>query len=115
MRLSPRDPFIYSYMLFKGRGLFMLGRDEQAIRLMRRSVALNPHNQQGLIHLAAVLGATGREAEAREVLKAFLALKYARSRTIALWKQELRTTNAKYVATFERLTEGLRKAGLPEN
>jgi len=101
--------------LFVGRAHFMLGNDDQAVFFLRKSVSLHPRFQQSLLHLAAVLGTKGQVTEAREFLKRYLELRYVQSRTITQWRTELRTKNPKYVATFERLAEGLRKAGMPEN
>ena len=115
IQLSPRDPLLFGYYTFLGRAHFMAGQDAHAIKNLRKAVALNPRFTQSHIHLAAVLGATDREDEAKQALKSYLSLKRTRSKTIAQWKRELRTKNPQYVATFERLTEGLRKAGMPEN
>ena len=92
----------------------MLRKDEQAIHWLRKSVAENPKFALAQIHLTAVLGAAGHGSDAREALQTFLSNKRARTRSIVQWKRTLRTKNPAYVATFERLTEGLRNAGMPE-
>ena len=114
-RISPRDPLVSAFIAFTGRAYFMLGKDDLAAKWLRDSVIRNPRFPQNRIFLAGVLGASGHESEASEMLKTYLSLKRTRSKTIAQWKRELRTKNPQYVATFERLTEGLRKAGMPEN
>ena len=114
-RISPRDPLVSAFIAFTGRAYFMQGKDELAVKWLRDSVIRNPRFPQNRIFLAGVLGASGREAEASEVLKVYLSLKRTRSKTIEQWKRELRTDNPLYVAAFNRLTEGLRKAGMPEN
>ena len=57
---------------------------------------------------------TGHEAEAQETLKRFLSLSGTRARTIAQWKGQLSSDNPVFLAYAARVTEGLRKAGLPE-
>ena len=115
IRISPRDPLRHGYFNLLGRAHFMLGEHDKAIHWMRKSVAADPSFSHAQAYLAAMLGATGRVAEARQVLEAYLAQKGRRSRTIAQWKNVLRTKNPKYLASFKQLTEGLRKAGMPEN
>jgi len=55
--------------------------------------------------LIAALGWTGRQAEAHEAIQRYLALFPTGPRTIAAWKA---------VNSWDRLIEGLRKAGMPE-
>jgi len=59
---------------------------------------------------------TGREAEAHDELKRYLSLGRTKSTTIAqLRKGQLSLAdNPKWVTYNERLFEGLRKAGMPE-
>ena len=58
----------------------------------------------------------GRQAEAQDELKRYLSLSRTKSTTIAqLRKQQLSLAdNSTWVAYNERLFEGLRKAGMPE-
>ena len=61
---------------------------------------------------------TGHEAEAREALQRYLALPDV-PRTIAAWKPARAQfvnehTDPRYVEYWDRLFEGLRKAGMPE-
>jgi len=115
IRISPRDPLLYGYYNLLGRAHYMLGQRDQAIQWLRKSVAANPSFPNSQAYLAAMLGATGRSKEARKVLNTYLSLKRTRARTIAQWNKVLRTKNPKYLASFKQLTEGLRKAGMPEN
>ena len=59
---------------------------------------------------------TGHGAEAQETLKRYryLSLSGTRARTIAQWKGQLPSDNPVFLAYAARVTEGLRKAGLPE-
>jgi hypothetical protein len=66
------------------------------------------------------LALTGHEAEAREALQQFLALpSNAQFRTVAAFKARNSrfadaTIDPRVADTYDRLYEGLRKAGLPE-
>jgi hypothetical protein len=69
--------------------------------------------------LVAALALTGREVEAREALQRYLALPSAGLRTITAWKAfGARLTNpqtdARAFELWDRIIEGLCKAGLPE-
>jgi hypothetical protein len=61
---------------------------------------------------------TGREAEAREALQNYLASVPSGPKTIAAWKAiaspYLKMHSPRYLETWDRWIDGLRKAGLPE-
>ena len=117
IRLSPRDPKLFTKYYFKGWAFFMKEKDEQAIEWLRRAAAVAPGaiSFKYLI-LASVYALHGRQAEADEALKQYLSNNRTKSTTIAqLRKQQLSLAdNPKWVAYNERLFEGLRKAGMPE-
>jgi adenylate cyclase len=114
MRLSPRDPLLYVFHLEKGFALSLLHQDDQAIEWLRRAVAAAPQWPLPQALLASALAMTGHEAEARETLKRYLSLSGTRARTIAQWQGQMPSDNPVFLAYAARLTEGLRKAGLPE-
>jgi TolB-like protein/Tfp pilus assembly protein PilF len=114
IRLSPRDPNLYSFYLDKGFALSLLGQDDQAINWLRRAVVAAPQWPLPQALLAAALSLSGQEAEARDVLKRYLSLSGTRARTIAQWRGQLPSNNPLFLAYAARLVEGLRKAGLPE-
>jgi hypothetical protein len=70
--------------------------------------------------LIAIFALTGHEVEAQEALQRYLALPPAGGpRTIAVWKAyKSQLTNPhsdpRYLELWDRLVEGLRKAGMPE-
>jgi adenylate cyclase len=113
IRLSPRDPFLRVLYHMKGWALFMKQQDEQAIEWLRRA-------EGGVVFteliFASALALTGRQAEARETLKRYSTLTGVTTTTIGqLRKQQLSLAdNPTWVAYNERLFEGLRKAGMPE-
>jgi hypothetical protein len=72
------------------------------------------------VNLVAALALTDHDAEAREALQRYLAPSTASFRTIAAWKAHLRSLAPKlggdprFVEMSERVYDGLRKAGMPE-
>jgi tetratricopeptide (TPR) repeat protein len=114
-RLSPRDPQLFIFDNFKGLAYFLLKNDGAAIEALRRSVALSPRPwpQASLI---ASLALDGRDVEAREALAQYLSFNDRRPKTVSQWRLQVRaySDNPAFLAAFERLYEGLRKAGLPE-
>jgi hypothetical protein len=57
---------------------------------------------------------TSQESEARETLARYLSLPGTKTRTIAAWKEMAYSNNPTYLASRERIHDGLRKAGMPE-
>jgi TolB-like protein/Flp pilus assembly protein TadD len=115
IRLSPRDPGLYFLYLSKGLAYSMLKEDAQAIAWLRRSVAFAPQVRSAQRFLAAELALNGQEPEAHEVLQRYLSLKPP-IRTIAQTRALARTLtdNPAVLANSDRLVEGLRNAGMPE-
>jgi adenylate cyclase len=113
IRLSPRDPFLRVLYHMKGWALFMKQQDDQAIEWLRRAEGGTVFTE---LILASALALTGRQAEARETLKRYATMTGATTTTIGqLRKQQLSlANNPTWVAYNERLFEGLRKAGMPE-
>jgi adenylate cyclase len=115
MLLSPFDPYLAFFHLFKAIGYFMLHQNDDAIGSVRRAVANDPEFPSPLSWLASILALTGHEAEARDVLKRYFQLGGAKTRTIAQWKSLEASDNPTYLASRERWYEGLRKAGMPDS
>src|SRR5579863_7311285 len=113
MRLSPRDPHLRGMYHMKGWALFMKQQDDQAIEWLRRAEGGTVFTE---LILASALALTGRQAEAREMLERYSTMTGVTATTIAqLKKQQLSLAdNATWLAYNERLFEGLRKAGMPE-
>jgi len=93
----------------------MQQQDDQAIEWVRRSLAIAPDTSIQQALLTSALALTGRQAEAREALGRYLSLKGS-SKTIAQFRPQHRalSDNPKWLAYSDRLIEGLRKAGMPE-
>jgi adenylate cyclase len=116
IRLSPRDPKREWFYGEKAWALLMQQQDDLAIDWLRRTVKLVPEVPISHALLASTLALTGRQAEATEELKQYLSLKDTTSKTIAEFRPQHRAVsdNPKWLAYSDRLVEGLRKAGMPE-
>ena len=117
IRLGPRDPYIFGNYHAKGWAFFMKEQDDHAIEWLRRSAAAAPGAEPfTYLLLASAYALNGRQAEAQDELKRYLSLSRTKSTTIAqLKKQQLSLAdNSTWVSYNERLFEGLRKAGMPE-
>ena len=91
---------------------------DRAIEQARQAIAINP-NYVPWAHtfLVAALALTGHDAEARQTLQRYLALPSAGPlKTIAAWKahHESQHGDPRWVEEQERMYDGLRKAGMPE-
>jgi TolB-like protein len=113
LRLSPRDPLLFHWRYFVGSADLCLGRTVRAVSALRHSVELNSQWAFSHFVLASALGQAGLLAEAAEAADAGLRL--APRFTIARLRAQLVSTNAVYLAQRERLYEGLRVAGVPED
>lgn len=114
IRLSPRDPILYVFHFEKGFALSLLGQGDQAIEWLQRTVAAAPDWSLPQAFLAAELAMTGHEAEAHDALKRYLSLRGTTAKTIAQWQAQVPSNNPVFLAYADRLVEGLRKAGMPE-
>jgi adenylate cyclase len=114
MRLSPRDPVLPAIEVQKAQAYLMLREDEQAILWLRRSLAESPESTTALPWLISTLALDGHESEAHELLARYLALGQTRVQTVAQFKALASSDNPQYLALRERLYDGLRKAGMPE-
>jgi TolB-like protein/Tfp pilus assembly protein PilF len=115
MQLSPPlDPHRYTFYALRASAHTMLGQDDSAIDDLRQAVANNPDFPRPIAHLAAMLALTGKTVEARDTLTRYLALPGTKSRTIAQLKALSWADNPGYLALREKLYQGLRSAGMPE-
>ena len=112
LRLSPRDSQAYVWMLIAGAAKLFLGSDEEAIAWLRRSVEANRNNPNAHFYLAAALAHLGWLEEARAAAQAGLALNP--TFTVLRHQAGAFSDNPIYLAQRERVSEGIRKAGVPE-
>ena len=106
VRMSPVDPRLHNPFAGMGCALIELGRFDEAIVAGKKAQRQNPSFSTAYRCLAAAFAHLGRDAEAREAAARLLGVDPAF--TITSWIARGGQSNAKL------LTEGLRKAGLPE-
>ena len=113
IRLSPRDPWTPIFYHRKGASLFMKQQYDEAIEWLRRAEGVQIFTE---LLLASAYALTGQQAEAHEALQRYLAFPGVATKSIAqLRALELAlANNPTWVAHTERLFDGLRKAGMPE-
>lgn len=114
LRLSPLDPCATIFHAFRGYAYFRLRDDDRAIGCLRQALADHPAFPTPTAWLAGALALTGRERQARDVLRCYFALRGTKTRTIADWKSLALADDSAYHAFRERLYTGLRTAGMPE-
>ena len=114
LRLSPRDTIAYNWMSYAGIAKNYLGLYDQAIPWFRRAIEANRNFAHPHFVLGVALALLGRLDEARSSVRAGLALNPSLtiSRARANWTSM--SDDPTHLAQLERLLEGLRKAGLPE-
>jgi len=107
MRLDPHYPYLYRFWL--GHAFQSLQRYDEAASAYQQAIDLNPEFFGARLHLVAVLGCTGRSAEARIEAAAVLRLRPSFS-----IRREAAKLPYKDQAALRRLIDGWRRAGLPE-
>jgi tetratricopeptide (TPR) repeat protein len=85
---------------------------DKAVLWLNQSIELNPNHPTSRFVLAASLARLGRLEEAHDAARAGLELNP--SFTIARFRSQTFSDNPVYLASRERMYEGMRKAGLPE-
>jgi adenylate cyclase len=118
IRESPYDPLLVHLYGGKAWANFGLKNYDQAIEWARQAIAVNP-NYVHYIHttLVAALALAGHDAEARDALKRYLALPSTGPlKTIAALKAYYSPQGGgpARIEANERVYDGLRKAGMPE-
>jgi tetratricopeptide (TPR) repeat protein len=115
-RIGPRDPGQWTWLDGRGHALILLGRDEEAVRALISALDANPKSISSHAFLAAAYALLGRSDEARAALAAYDQRRPGTrvSTFRALSPVPLALTSPTYRQQHERLSEGLRKAGMPE-
>jgi adenylate cyclase len=107
IRLDPG--YQNTFLHFLAQACFQLGRYDEAASHLRQRLVLSPESDASRMLLAATLGHLGQVAAAREVWQELLVI----NPTFSL-EQRRRVLPFRDPADFERIVDGLRKAGLPE-
>ena len=97
---------------FRRLAKLYLGRDEEAAVWLLRSIEANRNLSLSHFFLAAARAHLGRMSEAQAAAKAGLALNP--TFTIRRFRASAFSDNQTYLAQRERVYEGMRKAGVPE-
>jgi TolB-like protein/class 3 adenylate cyclase len=112
MRLSPRDPALDRWYTLLGFASLYKGSLDHAVECLRNAVQINPKLALPFFALAAALALTGRDAEAAATCLSGRRLDPSFS--VARFIQDRRSDNSVFLAQRERVYEGMRKAGVPE-
>jgi TolB-like protein/class 3 adenylate cyclase len=113
LRLSPRDTFANWWMHCLGRAKIQLGAETEAVDWLRRSIEANRNFPLAHFQLAAALGLLGALDEARAAAKAGLTLDPGF--TIRRFNAAAKSSDdLTYLAGLERVSQGMRLAGVPE-
>lgn len=110
--MSPRDPLRNFWELFICHAHAHLAEWEQAVEWCEKSIATRATYWQAWVDLAAAQSWLGRDAEAKAAIAE--ALKLRPGFTLLTWQKNKVSDDPAFKMQFERITEGLRKAGLPE-
>jgi adenylate cyclase len=103
------DPYADVCLHYQAQAYFQLGMYEKTIEILKRRLTRNPDTDISRVLLAASLGHLGRAKEARAQWREVF-------RINPNYSLEHRRNTLPYnnPEDFERVVEGLRKAGLPE-
>jgi tetratricopeptide (TPR) repeat protein len=114
-RLSPHDPYVYTYYFASGACHLFLSHVDQAIDLFRKARAANPRVFYLHLWLAGALGLNGDLDEARAALAESLKLK-PEANSLAAWSASTPwITYPPYWTLREKTVNvGLRRVGFPD-
>ena len=112
LRISPRDTLAFNWLATAGLAKLYLGSDQEAVAWLRRAIGVDRNLPNAHFYLAAALAHLGRVDEAKAALTAGLAINPAY--TVSGFRAGSFSDNPKFLAQRERVYEGLRKAGVPE-
>jgi tetratricopeptide (TPR) repeat protein len=119
IRLSPHDPYLGDWYNSEAGGHFALKQYDQTIEWARRAIAMSPRADPWMhVNLIAALALAGHDSEAHDALQNYLASVSSWPKTIAASKAVfapfINTGSPRYLETWDRYFDGLRKAGMPE-
>jgi TolB-like protein len=112
LRLSPRDTFSFRWLFFGALAKLQLGADTEAVAGLHRSIEANRSYPLAHFVLAAVLALLGEPDHARAAAQAGLTLDP--TFTIRRYRVNTPSDHPTFLATRQRLYEGMRSAEVPE-
>jgi TolB-like protein len=112
LRISPHDRRAGMWLMIAASAKLLAGQDEEAIARLSRSIELDPNEPMRHFYLATASAHLGRIEEAREAARVGLELNPGF--TIAWHRAARPSDHPAFLAGRERIYEGMRKAGVPE-
>jgi adenylate cyclase len=112
LRLSPRDPGVSWWQFFMCHVYTHLAQWDQAIEWCDKSIASGNQSFLPLVDLAAANAWAGHDKEAKEA--AAQLQKVYPGFTVQTWAGMHWSDDPTFNAQYQRIVEGLRKAGIPE-
>jgi TolB-like protein len=112
LRLSPRDTSAYLWKCFAGSGKVFLGKQEEAVALLRQSIETNRNFALPHFYLAVALAELGRLDEAR--LEARVGLSIDPTFTIRRYRADAPSDNPVFLNRRKQIHEIMRRVGLPK-
>jgi Flp pilus assembly protein TadD len=112
LRLSPFDTWACTWMVVVGISKIALGKDGEAVAWLQPAIEANRTYPLAYFSLAAALANLGRIEDAHAALRAGFA--FEPRATVSRVRHGASSSNPIYLAGRERIIEGIRKAGMPE-
>jgi adenylate cyclase len=112
LRLSPRDPNVPSWQFYMCHLHSHLAQWEQAIEWCSKSIASGNQSMYPFVDLTAAYAWIGHDKEARETVAQLR--KLYPDFTVQTWAGIHWSDDPTFNAQYQRIVEGLRKAGVPE-
>src|SRR5208282_2613834 len=109
---SPRDTLAFSWLATAGLAKLYLGSDDEAVAYFRQAIELDRDLPNAHFYLAASLANLGRFDEAHRSIEAGLVVNPTYS--ISGFRAASISDNPTFLAQRNRIYEGMRKAGVPE-
>jgi len=114
IRLSPRDPELYVWYFVLCHANTHLARDAQAIEWCLKSLATGKAYYFAYVDLASAYAWRGQSAEAAAAVAELLKLRPGLTVQALVQEGTWTSDNPAFRKEFQRIVEGIRKAGLPE-
>ena len=115
IRLSPRDPDLYVWYFVLCHANTHLARDAQAIEWCLKSLATGKTFYFAYVDLASAYAWRGQSREAAGAVAELLKLRPGFTVRTLVQEGSGTSENPAFRKEFQRIVEGARKAGLPEN
>jgi tetratricopeptide (TPR) repeat protein len=115
IRLSPRDPELYVWYFVLCHANTHLARDAQAIQWCLKSLATGKTFWFAYVDLASAYAWRGQNVEAAAAVAELLKLRPGYTVQTLVQEGSEVSDNPAFRKEFQRIVEGARKAGLPEN